>query len=282
MGNELRRPAQLDSEMGRNLRAAGGQLELGCSARLAGHATIAAGDVSVRAHQGFAEHRQRASADRHHRRRRRSAWLMKHKILEAMRVAADERDLDGHVEIDDAYLSGEFCGGKTGRGTDNKVPFVAAVQTSPDGHPRYACQSLQPPTNKAMAAFAASHIAPSATVVSDELWCFRASTLVGAEHQRIVTRSGKAAVRLPQFKAVNTLLGNLKTAITGTYHAFDFTKYAHRYLAEFQFRFNRRFNMKSTLHALPGSLVAARPSPERWLRLAEVHRQSGQVKARPT
>jgi hypothetical protein len=39
---------QLDGEMGRNLRAAGGQVERGSSARLAGNATIAAGDVSVR------------------------------------------------------------------------------------------------------------------------------------------------------------------------------------------------------------------------------------------
>lgn len=39
---------QLDGEMGRNLRAAGGQVELGSNSRLAGHATIAAGDVSVR------------------------------------------------------------------------------------------------------------------------------------------------------------------------------------------------------------------------------------------
>jgi hypothetical protein len=39
---------QLVGEMGRNLRAAGGQVELGSSARLAGNATIAAGDVSVR------------------------------------------------------------------------------------------------------------------------------------------------------------------------------------------------------------------------------------------
>lgn len=38
---------QLHGEMGRNLRAAGGQIELGSSARVAGHATIAAGDVSV-------------------------------------------------------------------------------------------------------------------------------------------------------------------------------------------------------------------------------------------
>jgi len=31
-------------------------------------------------------------------------------------------------------------------------------------------------------------------------------------------------------KLVNTVPGNLKTAISGTYHAFSFQKYAHRYL----------------------------------------------------
>jgi ribosomal protein L37AE/L43A len=202
----------------------------------------------------------------------RSAWLIKHKILEAMRLAEDERELDGRVEIDDAYFGGEFSGGKTGRGTDNKVPFVAAVQTTPDGHPLYACLRPQPPTSQAMAVFAASHIAPSAIVVSDGLRCFMATTLIGVDHERIITRGGKASMKLPQFKAVNTLLGNLKTAITGTYHAFDFAKYAHRYLAEFQFRFNRRFNMKTILPRLLQSLLAAPPSPERWLRTAEVHR----------
>jgi ribosomal protein L37AE/L43A len=57
----------------------------------------------------------------------RSAWLIKHKILEAMRMAESDRKLDGRIEVDDAYFGGEFSGGKTGRGTDNKVPFVAAV-----------------------------------------------------------------------------------------------------------------------------------------------------------
>ena len=79
---------------------------------------------------------------------------------------------------------------------------------------------------------------------------FGAATIVGAEHERHVTGGGKASVKLPQFKAINTLLGNLKTAISGSYHAFDFAKYAHRYLAEFQYRFNRRFNMKIILSRL--------------------------------
>lgn len=206
----------------------------------------------------------------------RSAWLMKHKILEAMRLAEQDGRLDGRVEIDDAYLGGEFSGGSTGRGADNKVPFLAAVQTTAAGHPLYACLRAQPPTSQAMIDFAAGHLSASTVVVSDGLRCFMAVTQRGIRHERIVLRphvSGEAAcAKLPQFRAVNTLLGNLKNAINGTYHAFDFAKYAHRYLAEFQYRFNRRFDMKSILQNLLVTLLAAPPSPEHWLRVAELHR----------
>ena len=53
-----------------------------------------------------------------------------------------------------------------------------------------------------------------------------------------------------QLAAVNTALGNLKTALRGTYHAFDFAKYAHRYLAEVQYRFNRRYDLRAILPRL--------------------------------
>jgi ribosomal protein L37AE/L43A len=202
----------------------------------------------------------------------RSAWLLKHKIMQAMRLREDSRELSGRVEIDDAYLGGELSGGKAGRGSQNKVPIVAAVQTTASGHPLFACLRQQPHTTEQVAVFAAQHIAPSATVVSDGLWCFGATAIVGAEHVRVVTGGGKTSVKLPQFKAINTLLGNLKTAISGTYHAFDYAKYAHRYLAELQYRFNRRFDMRSILSRLLAALIAAPASPEHKLRLAEVHR----------
>jgi ribosomal protein L37AE/L43A len=137
----------------------------------------------------------------------RSAWLMKHKIMEAMRLREDRRELSGRVEIDDAYLGGELSGGKAGRGSENKVPVVAAVQTTPSGQPVLACLRQQPHTEEEVAVFAASHIAPSATVVSDGLWCFGAATLVGAEHERHVTGGGKASVKLPQFKGHQHLAG---------------------------------------------------------------------------
>jgi hypothetical protein len=47
---------------------------------------------------------------------------------------------------------------------------------------------------------------------------------------------------------------------------------AHRYRAEFQFCVNRRFDMKTILHSLLTSLLAAPPPPEHWLRTAEVAR----------
>jgi hypothetical protein len=116
------------------------------------------------------------------------------------------------------------------------------------------------------AVFAARSIAPSATVVSDGLWCFGAVQIVGAAHERVVTGGGKASSELPQFRAVNAVLGNLKRALGGTYHAFYFAKYAHRYLAEAQYRFNRRFNLRSILLRLLRAASLTTPTPAASIR----------------
>jgi len=60
--------------------------------------------------------------------------------------------------------------------------------------------------------------------VSDGWWCFTAVTGVGAVHERTVTGGGAASAKMEKFQAINTFLGNLKTAYAGTYHAFDFSK----------------------------------------------------------
>jgi hypothetical protein len=189
-----------------------------------------------------------------------------------MQVMVDReatRTLEGRVEIDDAYLGGQLIGGKSGRGSENKVSFLAAVQTTPDGRPLYACMCKMPFTKEAVAAWAQQSLSASAEVVSDGLACFQAVTCTGATHRRTVTGGGSSSAKLAQFRAINTLLGNLKTAFSGTYHAFDFQKYAHRYLAEVQYRFNRRFDLREILNRLLRAAVLTRPNPERSLRMAE-------------
>jgi ribosomal protein L37AE/L43A len=201
--------------------------------------------------------------------RYKTAWLLKHKLMQVMSEREEPRQLDGRVEIDDAYLGGELPGGKSGRGSENKVSFIAAVQTTETGRPLRVCLKKLEFTKEAIAEWAKTALTASARVVSDGLWCFQAVTASGATHQRTVTGGGPASMKLEQFRAVNTFLGNLKTAYSGTYHAFDFAKYAHRYLAEVQYRFNRRFDLSSILKRLLVAAVVTPPRPERFLRTAE-------------
>ena len=66
------------------------------------------------------------------------------------------------------------------------------------------------------------------------------------------------------------MLGNLKTGMAGTYHSFDHARYAQRYLAEFCWRFNRRFDLPAMLPRLLKALVTTGPLPWKLLRVSEV------------
>jgi len=199
-----------------------------------------------------------------------TAWLIKHKLLEVMTQREAPRQMTGRVEVDDAYLGGEHEG-KAGRGSENKVPFIAAVQTNNRGHPITVClDRVKAFSKESIDVWANARLGAATTVVSDGLWCFQAVAATAQTHQRIVTGGGRKSVKKPEFRWVNTLLGNLKTALSGTYHAFNFEKYGQRYLAEFQYRFNRRFNLKAMLPRLLRAAVLTKPQPSTKLRGSEV------------
>ncbi|MEX3583494.1 MAG: transposase, partial [Burkholderia sp.] len=88
-------------------------------------------------------------------------------------------------------------------------------------------------------------------------------------HERHVTGGGRQAAQRPEFRLVNTMLGNLKTVLKGTYHAIDHAQYAHRYLAEFAYRFNHRFDLPAMVPRLLRAAVKAKPHPPLVLRLSE-------------
>jgi hypothetical protein len=77
---------------------------------------------------------------------------------------------------------------------------------------------------------------------------------------------------MPCFKWINTVLSRLKTATSGTYHSFDFKKYGFLYLAQAQYRFNRRSNVSTIFACLLYAAVAPGNRAEEWCRLAEDER----------
>ena len=65
-----------------------------------------------------------------------TAWLLHNKILRAITEREEAYLLRGKIQMDDSYLGGELPGGKPGRGSENKIPIVAAVSLNEAGHSR--------------------------------------------------------------------------------------------------------------------------------------------------
>ena len=197
----------------------------------------------------------------------RTAWRIKHKLMQAMTEREAGRQLGGLVQIDDAYLGGERNGGKPGRGSENKRPFVIAVELSEEGHPRHAVITpVAGFTTQALMDWTRLHLRPETEVHSDGLGASRAVIEAGHAHTVIESEGGRAATEAGGMRWVNTVLSNVKRSLDGTYHAFRFAAYAHRYLAEAAWRFNRRFDLKILVPRLLVAAARCKAWPERRLR----------------
>ena len=190
-----------------------------------------------------------------------AAWLLKHKLMDAMRQRESSQALSGDVRIDDAYLGGELTGSKAGRGSENKTAFVAAVEMREGRPQRVRFDPVAGFSFEALKPWAASALTPGSTITSDGLIGFEIVRRLGFTHHVVIPPKGKAGTEIDAFKWLNVLLGNLKTSLSGTHHAFKFAKYAARYLSEVQYRFNRRSDLKSIVPRLIVALAVATPCP---------------------
>lgn len=191
-----------------------------------------------------------------------AAWLLKHKLMEAMRQREAAQQLHGEVRIDDAYLGGERTGGKVGRGSENKVPFVAAVELHEGRPQRVRFDVVSGFSYAGLIPWAQQALAADCHVISDGLPGFAVLSQLGYQHEVVIAPKGKVGTEIEPFKWLNVLLGNLKTALSGTYHAFKFAKYGQRYLAEVQYRFNRRVDLKAMVPRLAFAVMHTTPHPK--------------------
>lgn len=200
----------------------------------------------------------------------RTAWRLRHKLMEVMYERDAGRKLEGDIELDDAYLGGQRSGGKRGRGAQGKTPFLAAVEKNECQHPIHIKLSrLERFSGQEIEHWAEENLQPGSKVVTDGLACFKSIAKTGCIHESKTVGSHRQAALDPAFHWVNTTLGNIKNSLQGTFHVV-FEKYAHRYLAEFQYRYNRRFDLASMFTRLAYVSTHTSPRPEWLLKLAEI------------
>ena len=186
-----------------------------------------------------------------------------------MKERADPRPLGGWVQLDDAYWGGQRRGGKTGRGALGKTPFVAAVELNREGRrARMRLSRVSGFRSEEIGAWAQCQLEPGTVVVSDALGYFAAVQCAGCFHQPFVSGGGPASARYPALTWVNTILANVKRSLHGRYHHLS-SKHLPRYLAEFSYRFNRRFSLREMFPRLAFFALRTAPMPYRVLKLAE-------------
>jgi hypothetical protein len=215
---------------------------------------------------------------------------VKHKLMRAMAEREDAKPkLKGRVELDDAYLGGERPGGKRGRGAAGKTPVDdpqrgSSVETTPERKPRRLKLTVVKGFRKREVERPAQRdLAPGSNVASDGLSCWPAVEKAGCDHFPMVAGSGKRAAGWAPFRWVNTTLGNIKTAIAGTYHHRAFSpiprrdvgkadrasaKHAQSHLTSFAYRFNRSaaalpIQLDSIVERLAWAAAHAAPQPYR-------------------
>jgi transposase-like protein len=165
-----------------------------------------------------------------------SSWLLLHKIRGAM-VFAERNQLQGHVEVDEAFIGG-VSNGKRGLGANNKQLIVIAAECSGSKKVgRIRIQRLADASAKNLEQFIKSNIAAKSDVHTDGWRGYNDLKNLGYKHHVVKSADVDPDEQLPRINIVTSLL---KRWILGTHQGRLDVKYMDSYLDEFVFRFNRR------------------------------------------
>jgi len=184
----------------------------------------------------------------------RTAWYMCHRIRAAMKMPNQE-PLNGVVEVDEMFVGGKHRGqGMYAR--NSKLPVMGAIKRG--GELRY--QHVEKVRAKTVKPFLNKHVSPAAQMVCTDESVVYPNLLKDFEHRhQTVNHSKGEFVRhgLIYTNTIENAFSLFKRGFIGSFHKLS-KKHLHRYLAEFETRFNNRKN-KHFFEFVLGQMAANRP-----------------------
>lgn len=174
-----------------------------------------------------------------------TAWFMCHRIRYGMSQEPLRTKLKGTVEADEAYFGGRLDNmhiidktrrGLDGRGPKHKAPVVTLVERGG----RVKTHHMEHVTSMNITKVLRDCIAPdNAFLMTDEAMPYKNAKHMFLGHET-VNHSEKEYVRgVVHVNTAESVHALLKRGVMGTYHHWS-KKHLHRYLAEFDFRWNFR------------------------------------------
>jgi transposase-like protein len=168
-----------------------------------------------------------------------SALFLMHRIRFAMGETLDGQ-LDGTVEVDETYVGGKprkFDGKKhkPGRGTE-KACVLGMVER--DGRIRFA--HIEGPRKAVVLPPMLENISREARLCTDDFMLYRSIGKPFASHMIVNHSSGEYVYGDTHTNTIEGAFSLIKRGVYGTFHSIS-KKHLHRYLCEFEFRYNSRW-----------------------------------------
>lgn len=189
----------------------------------------------------------------------RSVWMMGHKIRSAMIEREELYTLTGTVQTDEIFIGGKQSREDKKKTGNNKTPFLMMVSETTDGkRPRFLkIEELEDITKEYVIPAIELGVEPGSLIKSDG-----AVTYVEVR-KRGYGLNQSSYNQFPEettehLKWLNTLTSNLKRFLISTYHGV-FPRYRRAYLAEFAYRFNRRYWPEQAFDRLLYACLHAEP-----------------------
>lgn len=177
-----------------------------------------------------------------------TAWFMCHRIRFAMQPT-DKKRMRGVIEADETYIGGKARMAWRLTGRENKTPVVALVQRG--GRVRsFVVPSVTAMTLKEVLL---ENVHPSSHLMTDENVGYKKIGKQFASHQTVNHARDEYARGDVTTNTVEGFFGLLKRGVNGTFHHIS-KEHLHRYLSEFDFRYNRRkmTDQQRTVQAIAG------------------------------
>ena len=189
----------------------------------------------------------------------RTAWLMGQKIRQAMLQRDEPYSLKDKVQVDQISIGGRQSMAQW-RHANKKTSFLIAVEEN-KSKPRFiSFQELLTIYDKYLIPALKRKIKKGAVLKTDGDDGYLNVCKDGYyKHERSVYHTHKKQTQ-EHLNWVNTLTSNLKRFLLSTYHGVH-PKYRMAYLAEFAYRFNRRYWPDQAFDRLLFACVYAKPAP---------------------
>ena len=170
-----------------------------------------------------------------------AAWLMGHKIRQAMTQRDSLYHLENTVEADEIFIGGRQPMEELQKLGTNKTPFLIMVEEGRKSKPRFVSfEELESVYDEHLIPALQKKVERGSKLKTDGSGGYvNASKDGDYEHKRSVYMKDAKKTQ-EHLKWVNILTSNLKRFLLSTYHGIH-PKYRRAYLAEFAYRFNRRY-----------------------------------------